>query len=72
MNFARLELDCVQPYYGTTYEMDPEPEYEEHFDASTYWYPHEKCMMLSVAPQVSLTITAADYLSCPEFHAVHA
>ena len=54
-----------------SYEMDPEPEYEEQFDASTYWYPHEKCMMVSVAPQVSLTITAADYLSCPEFHAVY-
>jgi hypothetical protein len=81
-DFEYAPLAALEPQYLTymqlhshaldSYEMDPEPEYEEQFDASTYWYPHEKCMMLSVAPQVSLTITAADYLSCPEFHAVYA
>ena len=50
-DFEYAPLAALEPQYLTymqlhshaldSYEMDPEPEYEEQFDASTYWYPSE-------------------------------
>ena len=79
-DFEYAPLAFLEPQYMTYLQLyahaldedttRPASEYE--FDASTYWQHHERCMMMSVAPQSSSVIGESDYLCCPEFHAVYA
>jgi hypothetical protein len=80
-DFEYAPLAALEPRYLSYLRMhshaldtqvnEPVSADEEQFDASKYWMPHEKCMMLTVAPQTSTTIAASDYWCCPEWHSVY-